>query len=100
MSPDFIPISGTERLWTAVPVLEIRSVPPSAGSEIIFGVIENSASVTATLAPGADAPDADPLRKPNVASAKAATATANANQPRTDFSSRAMTAMLTRSQTC
>ena len=52
-----------------LPVLVMRSVPPSTGSEIIFGVMLNSASVTSTLA-GADAAELvdAPLRKPNVAS--------------------------------
>jgi hypothetical protein len=87
-------------VWTAVPVLLMLIVPPSTGSMIISGVNLNSVSVTSTLAGAAppepsDAPEADSLRNPKIASAKAITATVNANQPSTDLSSFAMGAIVT-----
>jgi hypothetical protein len=67
---------------------------------IISGVNLNSLTVTSTLAGAAlaeppEAPEADSLRNPKIASAKAITETVNANQPSTDLSSFAMGAIVT-----
>jgi hypothetical protein len=81
------------------PLFVIRKVPPVSGNVIICGMILNSDRLTSTVA-DADAavpvaPDADPLRNPNIASTKAVTETTNANQPSTDLSSFAMGAIVT-----
>jgi hypothetical protein len=101
MSPTFRPSCGIEKLCAIEPLFVIRMVPPVSGNEIICGVILNSDRETSTTAEAEDAsavpvaPDADPLRNPNIASAKAVTETMNANQPSTDLSSFAMGAMVT-----
>ncbi len=95
MSPELRPSSGTDNEWTALPVLLMLSVPPSAGSVIINGLNLNSVSVTSTLTGAeAEAPDAELSRSPNIANARAVIATTNANQPRTDLSSFAMRAIV------
>jgi hypothetical protein len=79
-------------------LLVIFNVPPSAGSVIICGVMENSLRVTSATVGAADdaaAPADDPPRRPNIARNNAATANTTANQPRNDLSARSMRAMVT-----
>ena len=100
MFPDASPSSGTEKVWTAVPVLLMLIVPPVTGNVIINGANENSVSVTSTLAAAEppeppDAPEADSVRNPKNARHKAIIETMTANQPSRDLSSFAMRPIVT-----